>query len=123
MKHSIKLALVIGTLAVGFAAPATAAPAMSSGNGNKNYTCTNQGGGKDHKVNCVGTVNDNNVTVTVGDVNVLSGTQLVALQNVLNNAGVDVTVIKTAVAGFYLTNLGKSLDLDVITVCLVSNCS
>ncbi|WIM93192.1 hypothetical protein ACTOB_005164 [Actinoplanes oblitus] len=121
MKHSIKLALVVGTLAMGFAAPATAALA-SSGNGNKNYTCTNQGGGKDHKVTCVGTVNSNNVTVNVGDVSVLSGSQLVGLQNVLNNAGVDITVIKTAVAGFYLTNLGKSLDLDVVTVCVASNC-
>ncbi len=65
------------------------------------YTCSNQGGGPDHTVNCSGLITVDNVLngtiVNVGDINVLTGTQLddleVSLVNVADkNVNLPVTV-------------------------------
>ncbi|MFD3808666.1 hypothetical protein ACFWTC_35020 [Streptomyces sp. NPDC058619] len=64
-------------------AGAAVAPAMaqqhSLASGPHSYTCSHQGGGPNHTVNCSGLITVNNVlngtTVNIGDVNVLTGTR------------------------------------------------
>ena len=141
MRRSLAFAATVGAmgLALGFtAAPAAAAlgnspaaSAQASKPSGKNYTCSNQGGGPNHKVTCIGTVNGNNVTVNVGDVNVLSSNNLILLQNVLNNATLQVAnldvdtqikQIEASVLTFYVTKLLIPITLDKIQVCIALKC-
>lgn len=141
MKRVLAFAATVGAmgLTLGFtatqavAAPgsAPAAVTQSSSSGGKNYTCTNQGGGPNHKVTCVGTINGNNVTVNVGDINVLSGNDLKLLQTVLNdvtvqvvNLDVDTQIkqIEAAVLNFYVAKLLIPITVDKIQVCVAATC-
>ncbi|MDI6102725.1 hypothetical protein QLQ12_29310 [Actinoplanes sp. NEAU-A12] len=141
MKRFLAFAATVGTmgLALGFtatqaaAAPgsAPAASTQASKPSGKNYTCSNQGGGPNHKVTCIGTVNGNNVTVNVGDVNVLSNNNLTLLQNVLNdvtvqvaNLDVDTQIkqIEASVLTFYVSKLLIPITVDKIQVCVAVKC-
>ena len=141
MKRVLALTATVGAmgLALGFTATqANAAPgngavavAKSGSSSGKNYTCSNQGGGPNHKVTCIGTINGNNVTVNVGDINILSGNDLTLLQNVLNDvtvkvANLDVNTqiksIKTAVLNFYVGSINIPITLDRIQVCIAAKC-
>lgn len=141
MNRVLAVAATIGTmsLALGFTATQAGAAAntapttvTSSSSGSKYYTCTNQGGGPNHKVTCIGTINGNNVTVNVGDITILSGNDLTLLQNVLNDITVQVATldvaaqlkaIELAVANFYLHNLHIPITVDDIQVCIAAKCS
>ena len=141
MKRALAFAATVGALGLtlGFtatqaAAAPTGAPAastQSSSSSGKNYTCTNQGGGPNHKVTCIGTINGNNVTVNVGDVNVLSNNDLKLLQTVLNdvtvqvkNLDVDTQIkqIEASVLNFYISKLIIPITLDKIQVCIAAKC-
>lgn len=141
MKRVLAFVATVGAMGLTLGFTATQASATPAGTGaavasassssSKNYTCSNKGGGHNHKVTCIGTVNGNNVTVNVGDVNVLSGNQLTVLQNVLNDVTVKVAnldvntqikTIKAAVLNFYLTNLNIPITLDKIQVCIAVKC-
>ncbi|MEU7061259.1 preprotein translocase subunit TatB [Streptomyces sp. NPDC046197] len=99
------------------------------------YSCSNQGGGPNHTVNCSGLITVNNVlngtTVDVHDVNVLNGTQINTLQNALanvsdNDVNLPVTVqighLQTAVINTYLKNFGITVLPANISVCAGSVC-
>ncbi|MGA5900252.1 preprotein translocase subunit TatB [Streptomyces venetus] len=99
------------------------------------YTCSNQGGGPNHTVNCSGliTVNNvlNNTTVNIGNINVLSGTQLndlqVSLANVAdNNVNAPITVqlaaLETTVVNTYLTKFGITVLPVSVGVCAAGIC-
>ncbi|MEV5320565.1 preprotein translocase subunit TatB [Streptomyces sp. NPDC052687] len=122
------------TTALTGAAIAPAAAGTNAGSGHS-YTCSNQGGGPDHTVNCSGLITVNNVlngtTVSIGDVNVLSGTQLsdlqVALANVAdNNVNAPVTVqllnLETAAINTYLSKFGITVLPVNVKLCAGSIC-
>ncbi|OEJ56827.1 preprotein translocase subunit TatB [Streptomyces agglomeratus] len=117
------------------AAVAPAAAQQQTASSPHSYTCSNQGGGPNHTVNCSGLITVNNVlngtTVNVGDINVLSGTQLdnleVALVNVAdNNVNLPVTVqlanLEAATISTYLTNFGITVLPVKVNICAGSIC-
>ncbi|MFD3875737.1 preprotein translocase subunit TatB [Streptomyces sp. NPDC058623] len=112
-------------------APAAAQPTTTT----HPYSCSNQGGGPNHTVNCSGLITVNNVlngtTVNIGDVNVLNGTQIndlqVALANVAdNNVNAPVTVqllkLETAAISTYLTKFGITVLPVNVGICAGSIC-
>ncbi|MGW7461872.1 preprotein translocase subunit TatB [Streptomyces sp. NPDC054797] len=115
-------------------APATAQQ-HSPTSGPHSYTCSNQGGGPNHTVNCSGLITVNNVlngtTVNIGDVNVLTGTQLSDLQAALvnvadNNVNAPVTVqllnLETAAINTYLQKFNIVVLPVNVGVCAGSIC-
>ncbi|MEU4564810.1 hypothetical protein AB0F72_41055 [Actinoplanes sp. NPDC023936] len=145
MKRFLAFAATVGAmgLTLGFTATqAAATPGSTPGSAlgvstqaskpsGKNYTCSNQGGGPNHKVTCIGTVNGNNVTINVGDVTVLNNTNLTLLQNVLNDVTVQVATldidtqikqIEAAVLTFYVSKLLIPITVDKIQVCVAVKC-
>ncbi|MGQ5640922.1 MULTISPECIES: preprotein translocase subunit TatB [unclassified Streptomyces] len=99
------------------------------------YTCSNQGGGANHTVNCSGLITVNNVldntTINVHDINVLNGTQLndlqVALANVADNnvnapITTQLTALQTAVVNTYVTQFGVTILPVNVGVCALSIC-
>ncbi|UFQ19961.1 MULTISPECIES: preprotein translocase subunit TatB [Streptomyces] len=114
-------------------APATAQ--QHSAGSPHSYTCSNQGGGPDHTVNCSGLITVNNVlngtTVNVGDINVLSGNQLgdleVALTDVADTSvNLPVTVqlanLEVATVDTYLSKFGITVLPVDVKVCVGSVC-
>ncbi|MEU0663961.1 preprotein translocase subunit TatB [Streptomyces lavendulocolor] len=99
------------------------------------YTCSNQGGGPNHTVNCSGLITVNNVLngtqVNVGDINVLSGNQLDTLELALvkaadNSVNLPVTLQvanleKTAI-NTYLTKFGIAVLPVKVEICAGSIC-
>ncbi|WP_073224360.1 preprotein translocase subunit TatB [Streptomyces sp. NBRC 110465] len=126
--------VLAGALALGAFAPAASATARSATTPHP-YSCSNQGGGPNHTVNCSGLITVNNVlngtTVNIGDVNVLSGTQLndleVALVNAAdNNVNLPVTVqianLENTVVATYLSKFGIALLPVNVNICAGSIC-
>jgi hypothetical protein len=132
VKRLVPVAVLLG-LAAGMAgataAQAGAAANNGGSNGQKNFTCTNQGGGPNHTVYCGGILNGNTVTVNVADGTVLSDSQLTTLDAALDNEAVlisgldpatqvkdiDVTVVDT-----YLTKFNLVLLISKVTTCVGS---
>lgn len=107
----------------------------ASANSTHNYTCSNQGGGPNHTVNCAGLITVNNVldntTVNISDINVLNNTQLgdlqVALANVSDNdvnLPVDVQLLdlQKTVVNTYLSKFGIVLVASDVNVCAAGVC-
>ncbi|MEU1630262.1 preprotein translocase subunit TatB [Streptomyces sp. NPDC020096] len=99
------------------------------------YSCSNQGGGANHTVNCSGLITVNNVlngtTVDVHDINVLNGTQVNTLQNALatvsdNDVNLPATVqvgdLQTAVVNTYLNDFHLTVLPANVSVCAGSVC-
>ena len=99
------------------------------------YTCINQGVGASHIVYCYGAITVNNAldytTVTVHDINLLSGTQLSTLQNVLTDvsdndvnlsAAVQLADLQTAVENTYLIDFRVLVVPVNVTVCDANIC-
>ncbi|MDJ0464275.1 preprotein translocase subunit TatB [Streptomyces sp. H27-C3] len=137
MSKLARLAAATGlaaVLAAGAAAPAGAQ--QQAATSPHNYTCSNQGGGANHTVNCSGLITVNNVlngtTVNVGDLNVLNGTQLndlqVALANVADNSvnlpvtvqllNLENTTITTYLQKFGITVLPVNLNICAGSICV-----
>ncbi|MFD9337523.1 preprotein translocase subunit TatB [Streptomyces sp. NPDC060028] len=115
-------------------APA-AAQQHSPAGGPHSYTCSNQGGGPNHTVNCSGLITVNNVlnrtTVNIGDVYVLTGAQLSDLQAALvnvadNNVNAPITVqllnLETAAITTYLQKFSIVVLPVNVGVCAGSIC-
>ncbi|MGV9245544.1 preprotein translocase subunit TatB [Streptomyces sp. NPDC003710] len=134
MSKLARMAAVTAVTAVltgGALAPsASATPATSHP-----YSCSNQGGGANHTVNCSGLITVNNVlngtTVNVHDINVLNSAQLNTMQNALvnvsdNDVNLPVTVqignLQTAVVSTYLKNFGITVLPAKVSVCAGSVC-
>ncbi|MET8454468.1 preprotein translocase subunit TatB [Streptomyces sp. NPDC005209] len=130
-----KLARMAAVTAVAAVLTGGAFMPSASANGSHSYTCSNQGGGPNHTVNCIGTITVNNVlnntTVVVKDVNVLNGTQLNTLQNALVNVSnndvnapvsVQIGDLQTAVITTYLQNFSITVLPVNISVCDGSIC-
>ncbi|PCG81898.1 preprotein translocase subunit TatB [Streptomyces sp. WZ.A104] len=124
-----------GALAVGAFTPAASAAPTRNATTPHPYSCSNQGGGPNHTVNCSGLITVNNVlngtTVNIGDVNVLSGTQLndleVALVNVAdNNVNLPVTVqllnLESTAVTTYLSKFGIAILPVDVNICAGSIC-
>ncbi|WP_188192447.1 preprotein translocase subunit TatB [Nonomuraea sp. SYSU D8015] len=105
------------------------APAASADSNHK-YTCTNQGGGPNHRVTCIGNITLSNAlndtTINVGDVNVLSDIQLRNLEAELvevadNHVNAPVLVqlaaLQEAVVNVYRNRLGIIVLPSAINVC------
>jgi uncharacterized protein YejL (UPF0352 family) len=105
------------------------APAASAGS-SREYTCTNQGGGRDHQVTCIGQITTGDVltgtTINIGDVNVLSDNQLKDLQAALVNVAdtkinapvnLQLIALENAVIKTYLTKFGVTVLPVKVKVC------
>jgi hypothetical protein len=120
-----RLAAAVGFCAV-LAGGAFAPSAMATTTSGHEFACSNSGSGINHVVNCVGKITDNNVlkdvTVTVGDINVLNNTQLsdleVALANVSDNdVNLPVTIQKVDLTAATVTSyLKDGIILDTSKV-------
>lgn len=130
-----KLARMAAVAAVAAVLTGGAFMPSASATSSHSYTCSNQGGGPHHTVNCVGTITVNNVldnvNVTVKDINVLNNAQLNTLQNVLvnvsdNDVNAPVTVqigdLQTAVITTYLQNFKITVLPVNVSVCAASIC-
>ncbi|MGH3907629.1 MAG: hypothetical protein ACRDTE_26140 [Pseudonocardiaceae bacterium] len=107
------LMALLGALLLGGAAAAQATPSL-------NYECNQVVG-----VNVVSCneVNVGDVKVEVEGNRVLTGNEITILENNLNNADVDVNVIKGVVIDTY-KSFNPSIDIDTgdITVCVLAHC-
>jgi hypothetical protein len=113
MKSITRVTVAVAGTAV--AAALSVAPAGTAfANSSHDYTCSNHGGGPNHKVDCSGTGSGGStVTVCVGDVNVLNGTQLSILENDLNNASVG-SGDSADLGGVSVSNELKNLKLTAL---------
>src|SRR4051794_39841559 len=113
MKSITRVTVAVAGTAV--AAALSVAPAGTAfANSSHDYTCSNHGGGPNHKVDCGGTGSGGStVTVWVGDVNGLNGPQLSILENALNNASVG-SGASAALGGVSVSNELKNLKLPAL---------
>ncbi|MEU2718806.1 preprotein translocase subunit TatB [Streptomyces sp. NPDC007205] len=133
--HKLARLAAVTTIAAVITGGVLANPA--SANSPHTYTCSNQGGGPNHTVNCSGLItvgdllSDNKINISVKDINVLNDTQLNTLQTALVNVSdnsiflplaIQLTNVQGAVLDTYLRNFNvKVLPTDV-TVCVGSIC-
>src|ERR1051325_8381409 len=96
------LSLLVGAEAV------TGGTALASGS-TKVTNCANQGGGPHHSVTCVGTINGNNVTVTISNVRVLDNNELSQLVQLENN-------IFVSVANLDVQTQLNQIAVDTVTI-------
>jgi hypothetical protein len=115
--------------------PTAAAQAGTAKDSRHTYTCSNKGGGPNHTVNCNGLITvDNvlsNITISVGDINILSDNQLnqleIALANTSDNAvnqnvGLELLKLEGTVVNTYLQEFNTVLDIGKVKVCALSFC-
>lgn len=80
--HLVAAVLACGLLAMGL----LSAPAIAGATGSTHVTsCSNTGGGPNHKVVCLGTINGNDVNVEISNIRILSPGELTLLQANENN--------------------------------------
>ncbi len=134
MKRLVPVVMLLGLVAglAGATAAQAGTPRNNGGSGGqKNFSCTNQGGGPNHTVYCGGILNGDTLTVTVGDVNVLSDNQLTALEDSLDNEVIvvkdldpatQVKDIDLSVVNVYLTKFNLTLLVSKVISCSGSVC-
>lgn len=124
MKRLLPIVALLGVVA-GLAGTSAAYAGGSGTSGSKGYTCSNQGGGPNHKVVCGGVLSGNDVTIDINDVNVLSGDQLTVLEGSLDNLNIanldqvtQITDIKDTIVSVYENDFDIPLSLSEIGVCV-----